>query len=139
MKNAAPQQSGSAKVRTISVCRGCGEPDLVQVVDLGSQYLTGVFPRTTTETVSKGPLRLVWCSKCNLVQLDSSYDSGEMYGENYGYRSGLNQSMVRHLNDKCHSLEKMAALKKGDLVIDIPIRRDTEVHHLCADGFASFG
>lgn len=119
MKNAVPQPSSPAKVRTISACRGCGEPDLVQVADLGAQYLTGVFPRTTSETVSKGPLRLVWCPKCNLVQLDSSYDSGEMYGENYGYRSGLNQSMVRHLNDKCHSLEKMAALKKGDLVIDI--------------------
>jgi hypothetical protein len=42
-----------------------------------------------------------------------------MYGDNYGYRSGLNQSMVRHLNNKCQSLEKMASLKKGDFVLDI--------------------
>ena len=139
MKNAVPQQSGSAKVRTISACRGCGEPDLVQVVDLGSQYLTGVFPRTTTETVSKGPLRLVWCFKCNLVQLDSSYDSGEMYGENYGYRSGLNQSMVRHLNDKCHSLEKMAALKKGDLVLDIGSNDGTFLRGYRAPGLQKVG
>ena len=119
MKKIKPHRTRSDKVQTITACRGCGESDLVQVVDLGTQYLTGVFPQTATEKVSKGPLRLVWCSKCCLVQLDTNYDPAEMYGNNYGYRSGLNQSMVRHLNDKCQSLEKMAALKKGDLVMDI--------------------
>ena len=31
------------------------------------------------------------------MQLRHTYDSSEMYGDNYGYRSGLNQTMVRHL------------------------------------------
>jgi NDP-4-keto-2,6-dideoxyhexose 3-C-methyltransferase len=42
-----------------------------------------------------------------------------MYGENYGYRSGLNGSMVRHLNSKVHNILKRVDLAKGDLVIDI--------------------
>jgi hypothetical protein len=42
-----------------------------------------------------------------------------MYGDNYGYRSGLNRSMVEHLRNKCHSLERVANLVSGDLVIDI--------------------
>ena len=42
-----------------------------------------------------------------------------MYGENYGYRSGLNQSMVRHLTQKIGKLEQFAALKPGDTVLDI--------------------
>ena len=102
-----------------TTCRGCGCDELIRVVDLGQQYLTGVFPRSPSDEVSRGPLRLVWCARCHLVQLDHSYDAGEMYGENYGYRSGLNRSMVEHLRDKCRALERMASLKPDDLVIDL--------------------
>jgi hypothetical protein len=34
------------------------------------------------------------------VAAQALYDAAEMYGDNYGYRSGLNQSMVNHLTDK---------------------------------------
>jgi hypothetical protein len=53
------------------------------------------------------------------VQLGHVYEPGEMYGENYGYRSGLNQSMVRHLTQKIAHLERVAELKAGDTVLDI--------------------
>ena len=43
----------------------------------------------------------------------------EMYGENYGYRSGLNQSMIDHLADKVAYLERKVRLKAGDTVLDI--------------------
>jgi hypothetical protein len=42
-----------------------------------------------------------------------------MYGENYGYMSSLNKSMVDHLKGIVESLEKTANLQKGDLVLDI--------------------
>ena len=42
-----------------------------------------------------------------------------MYGDNYGYRSGLNQSMVRHLTAKIHELERLVDLRPGDAVLDI--------------------
>ena len=42
-----------------------------------------------------------------------------MYGENYGYRSGLNQSMVDHLTDKIQFLEKLIDLTSSDYVVDI--------------------
>jgi hypothetical protein len=54
-----------------------------------------------------------------LLQLKHSYDPGEMYGLNYGYRSGLNQSMARHLTAKVRSLERLLPLAPGDLVVDI--------------------
>jgi len=105
--------------RPLPACRCCGGNRLIRVVDLGSQYLTGVFPKTASGQLSCGPLRLVWCDACHLVQLDHSFDAAEMYGDNYGYRSGLNRSMVEHLQNKCRALERVAALKSGDLVIDI--------------------
>jgi hypothetical protein len=100
-------------------CRVSGSKTLVPVLDLGEQALTGVFPRDPAEQVTSGPLRLVWCPESGLLQLAHSYDLDEMYGENYGYRSGLNQSMVRHLTQKVTELERLAGLTAGATVLDI--------------------
>ncbi len=103
----------------IKNCRGCGSANLTVVLSLGEQVLTGVFPKSLTETVTKGPLDLVWCKDCGLLQMRHSYSLEEMYGENYGYRSGLNASMARHLQNKIHKLELLAQPVETDLVIDI--------------------
>ena len=89
-------------------CRVGGKSDLVPILDLGEQVLTGVFPRPG-ETVTKGPLELAWSPSSGLLQLRHSYDPDEMYGENYGYRSGLNQSMVDHLSRKVQCLERLVS------------------------------
>ena len=78
----------------ISKCRISDSNNLVPVLSLGDQYLSGVFPKTANETISHGPLDLVWCPDSGLLQLKQSYSLEEMYGNNYGYRSGLNQSMI---------------------------------------------
>lgn len=100
-------------------CRVSKSDNLISVLHLGHQELTGVFPKSREEPVTRGPLELVWCPDSGLLQLGHSFDPGEMYGENYGYRSGLNQSMVRHLTTKIQNLEKYAGLKPGDTVLDI--------------------
>jgi len=109
--------------RRIAACRICGSERLQPVLDLGEQTLTGVFPRDAAADLTRGPLRLVKCAaseqSCGLVQLEHSYDAGEMYGENYGYRSGLNASMVRHLQAKVRRILDTVALGPGDLVLDI--------------------
>jgi hypothetical protein len=89
------------------------------VLSLGEQELTGVFPKSKEEKLTKGPLDLVWCPDSGLLQMKQSYSLEEMYGDNYGYRSGLNASMVRHLTNKVRMLEKMVGLADNDLVIDI--------------------
>jgi hypothetical protein len=81
--------------------------------------LTGVFPKSRDAAITTGPLRLVWCPNSGLLQLAHSYDLGEMYGDNYGYRSGLNLSMVEHLTQKINELERAVALSPGDTVVDI--------------------
>jgi hypothetical protein len=104
--------------KRLEQCRVSGSRNLIPVLHLGEQELTGVFPRPG-ESVTRGPLELVWCPDSGLLQLGHSFDPGEMYGDNYGYRSGLNASMVRHLTQKIHFLEKLADLKPGDTVLDI--------------------
>jgi hypothetical protein len=103
----------------LKACRVCGSEDLANVVDLGEQFLTGVFPRVGDPDPSAGPLALGLCRSCGLVQLLHTYDAVEMYGENYGYRSGLNASMVKHLQRKARFLEGLAGLREGDTVLDI--------------------
>src|SRR6267378_6326090 len=99
----------------IDRCRLNGSDHLVSVLNLGHQTLTGVFPANATEKVTSGPLELVWCPDSGLLQLKHSYLASEMYGDNYGYRSGLNQSMVNHLADKVAYLERLFPLSAGDV------------------------
>jgi hypothetical protein len=88
-------------------------------LNLGYQELTGVFPKIRAEALTAGPLELVWCPDSGLLQLAHSYEAEEMYGENYGYRSGLNQSMVDHLTRKVGQLARRVGLAAGDTVLDI--------------------
>ncbi len=106
----------------ISACRCCGNTALESILSLGEQTLTGVFPRSPDEPITRGPLELVKClgdEACGLVQLRHTYDSSEMYGDNYGYRSSLNQSMVRHLREKVSALLAHFPIAPGDVVLDI--------------------
>ena len=119
------QAPSPRKFYEIEHCRICGNRDLAPILSMGEQHLTGVFPTLRNAPLSKGPLELVACNTvrnptaCGLVQLRQTYDLNEMYGENYGYRSSLNRSMVRHLEQKVHQLMERYPLKPGDLVLDI--------------------
>jgi hypothetical protein len=107
------------RYKEISQCRFCKREKLEAVISLGEQFLTGIFPKTTQENVSFGPLDVVFCKNCGLLQLKQSYHLCEMYSENYGYRSGLNSSMVNHLKNKIKSLENLVKLSSNDIVLDI--------------------
>lgn len=103
----------------ITRCRISGSSNLVNVLSLGEQYLTGVFPASREQPVTKGPVDMVWCPESGLVQMKQSYSLEEMYGDNYGYRSGLNQSMVIHLQNKVNMLLRKVETNAGDIILDI--------------------
>lgn len=111
--------------KEITKCRICGNTHIISILDLGDQALTGIFPKRKDQEITSGPLELVKChgseeeSFCGLVQLKHSYRLEELYGEHYGYRSGLNQSMVTHLHAKVKKLLNQVSVRPGDLVIDI--------------------
>jgi hypothetical protein len=105
--------------KRIETCRIAKNENLISVLSLGDQALTGVFPQSADVDVTVGPLEIVWNSDSGLLQLAHVYEPEEMYGDNYGYRSGLNQSMVRHLDNKIHSLERLYDVKPGDTVLDV--------------------
>jgi hypothetical protein len=106
-------------MKKINKCRFCKSKSLKDVINLGSQSLTGVFPRNNDDKISKGPLIATLCVSCSLLQLRHSFNLNEMYGHNYGYRSSLNASMVKHLRNKAINLKKNFSIKKNEYIIDI--------------------
>jgi hypothetical protein len=112
--------------KEIQMCRICGNSNLVELFDLGEQALTGIFPLPAAANgVQISPLVLVKCDDdhnkeaCGLVQLKHTCDLGLMYGDNYGYRTGLNASMVKHVQGIVKKALNYITLKAEDLVIDI--------------------
>lgn len=120
-------------------CRACGSVGLVEVLDLGQQALTGVFPSSRDELVPSGPLTLLWCRDCHLVQLGAEYQSDLMYGDNYGYRSGLNASMVEHLGELAARVQRRKPLSEGDVVLDIGSNDGTLLGMYPAEGITRLG
>ena len=103
----------------IKNCRSCKSSSLTKVYSLGKQTLTGIFPSKKNAKITKGDLSMVICKKCKLLQLEHNFDANEMYGENYGYMSSLNKSMVLHLKMKALNLKNKYNLKSKDLILDI--------------------
>lgn len=129
-----------AAFREVDKCRICGNANLVTVVDLGEQYLTGVFPSAVSPDLGKGPVQLAKCFGddprrfCGLVQMRHTFAAETMYGETYGYRSGLNRSMVEHLHRKVDFLRGLARPSRRDVVLDIGSNDGTTLARYPADG-----
>ena len=94
--------------------------ELEPIINLGRQSMSGIFPTSQDQSVPSGKLELVKCmGDCGLVQSRYSFDRSLMYGENYGYESGINNTMKSHLENKIKRTNDFVSLKEGDLVVDI--------------------
>ena len=102
----------------INCCRSCKSKKLVNLFNLGKQSFTGIFLKKNNK-IPKGNLTLVMCKLCSLVQLGDNFNLKIMYGSSYGYRTGLNASMVKHIQNKADFLKKISNVKRKDLIIDI--------------------
>jgi hypothetical protein len=103
----------------VKCCRICKSQILENLLDLGDFHLSGIFPSSRNQVIEKGPLSLILCEDCGLVQLAHQYDMEKLFGENYGYRSGLNTQMVHHLNSFVDEIMEKENLDQEDLIIDI--------------------
>jgi len=111
-------------------CRSC-QHDLKEILSLGSQKLTGIFPNVG-ENTQEVPVTLMKCTNqdCGLVQLKESVDPNIMYGMDYGYRTGLNKSMTDHIKKVFEDSKDWISLEKNDLFIDIGSNDGTLVNHI---------
>lgn len=109
----------------ISQCRICRNPNLLSIIDLGNHALSSRFPRSDDPDPIESPLTLIKCDdttntcNCGLLQLSHNVSGDELYLQHYGYRSGLNNTMVKHLNNLTQEIETKIKLKEGDIALDI--------------------
>jgi len=103
----------------IKKCRNCKSLDLTKLFSLGKMCFTGKFPRFFNNNIPKSHLSLIICNSCQLVQLKEKFNQNYLYGNDYGYKSGVNQTMKNHLKSISKLLSDRSNLKKGDYVLDI--------------------
>jgi hypothetical protein len=103
----------------IKKCRVCSGKKLLKTYSLGKLKLTGHFLQNKNSKIASGDLTMLLCDNCSLLQLENSFNSKIMYGDNYGYRSSLNNHMVNHLKNKSINLIKKYNITYNDVVVDI--------------------
>ena len=59
---------------SIKKCRSCSSKKLVEILDLGYQCFGGIFPLTKEEKVPTGPLQMIKCKNCQLIQLKHNFN-----------------------------------------------------------------
>lgn len=80
----------------IKQCRACNGEKLVEFLNLGKQYLADF--RGDDKKPPSYPLVAVFCEDCKLVQLKHPTPQSEMYHENYGFKSGVSDSIKKDLD-----------------------------------------
>ena len=106
-------------VSTIEKCRLCESNNLKNVISLGEQYITSRFPIYGDFTTPKTPIDLCVCKDCRLLQLLQTTFSSELYEYEYGYRSGINNTMREHLKNYQLEILSIVNLQEGDTIVDI--------------------
>lgn len=106
--------------KKIKKCRICNSKKIKKILSLGNQCLSGVFPESKEQKILKAPLDLVVCNgKCGLVQLSHTVNPKFLYGDNYGYRSGINHTMRKHLKYVVEVANRFVSIKRNESVLDI--------------------
>ena len=121
----------------IKECRILKKKKIKKLFSLGNLCFTGKFPSVNQE-IKKKPIDLVICKSCKLVQLGHNFDLKYLYGPDYGYRTGINKTMLQHVKNVVKDLSKKAKLKRKELVLDIA-SNDASLLNFYNKNIISFG
>ena len=103
----------------ITNCRLCKSNNLKIIISLGEQMITSRFPIYGDYSTPKTPINICLCSDCSLVQLYEIMKSSELYEHEYGYRSGISNTMKTHLYDYYQEIISKINLNENDVIVDI--------------------
>ena len=116
-------------INNISECRICRNSQLNNVISLGEQIITSRFPKYGDYSTPRTPIDLCKCSDCGLLQLKQTTFSSELYEYEYGYRSGISNTMRQHLKDYQQEVLTKVILKDTDVIVDIGSNDSTTLHY----------
>ena len=102
----------------ITNCRSCKSDKLINILDLGNQYLSDFVDKKAPKPEAH-PLELVLCKDCTLLQLKETTPSSSLYNNNYGYKSGISNTMKNELFEISCEAVTHGKLSINDVVVDI--------------------
>lgn len=103
------------------LCQICRKAGLVEILNVGhlpivQEYLSrGALKQQETTY----PLTLVRCRACGLLQLDYVVEPKKVFHQEYPYRTGLTNMLLRNFEQLAESMHGQNMFGKGDLVVDI--------------------
>lgn len=100
-------------------CRICKGSEMEDVITLGDQTITSRFPKHGDFSTPKIDVTLCLCKDCGLLQLRTTTESAELYEHEYGYQSGISNTMRKHLSEYKDEIVSKVELKENDIVLDI--------------------
>ena len=106
-------------VSNLTNCRICKSNNLINVISLGEQYITSRFPLYGDFSTPKTSIILCKCQECGLIQLRETTNCEELYEYEYGYRSGISNTMRSHLKEYKEEICSVVKLEEGDVIVDI--------------------
>lgn len=109
----------SINIVECKTCRVCKNETLEDVINIGEQIITSRFPLYGDTSTPSTPIVLSLCSVCGLLQLKYSVSGSELYEYEYGYRSGISNTMRNHLKAYQEEIVSKVVLNDNDVVVDI--------------------
>ena len=114
-------------------CRICKSVELIDVISLGEQSITSRFPNYGDFSTPTTPIHLCMCQECGLIQLRETTNSSELYEYEYGYRSGISNTMKTHLKEYQEEILSKVHLTSGDVIIDIGSNDSTMLQYYSSE------
>jgi len=101
-------------------CRICGNGELKRILNLGEMPLANAFidKNQLSDTEKHYPLRVVWCDKCGLLQIDEVVSPVVLF-KNYIYVSGTSDFLRKHFEGMATDIVGIFNLNNDSVVIDI--------------------
>ena len=119
-------------------CKNCNKRNLIKIVKIGKQPLSGFFYKKKKKNLKKFSLDLFKCSDCDLVQLNNKVKISKMYGDHYGYQTSISKLMIDHLKEKAQRLKKSKIIQKQNKILDIG-SNDASFLRLIGNNFDLYG
>jgi NDP-4-keto-2,6-dideoxyhexose 3-C-methyltransferase len=125
--------------KKIKACRLCKNPNLKKIHDFGKIFVSDFVVKDNVNKGIKAPLVLVYCKKCELLQLEHSAPQEIMYKKHYWYKSGITKTMRDGLKELYQDIKKISRIKKNDVILDIGANDGTLLKYFKKDKIITIG
>ena len=127
------------KTKKITKCRLCKNNELKKIYNFGNHYVSNFVVKSSIKKGIKAPLKLVYCKKCHLLQLEHSAPQEIMYKKFYWYKSGITKTMREGLRELYKDIKKNCRIKQGDVILDIGANDGTLLKYFKKDKIVTIG